>query len=95
MPGAGNLLPSQMLRLIGPNPRATFEKKGIPMWIHSETNMQFPVLTKEQQDILGSKYVPEFWGKYDDTHDVVRFCTSWATKEENVDALCKDIEELL
>ena len=57
--------------------------------------MQFPVLTKEQQEILGSKYVPEFWGKYDDTHDVVRFCTSWATKEENVDALCKDIEELL
>ena len=75
--------------------RAAFEKKGIPMWIDSPTNMQFPLLTKEQQALLGERYVPEFWCKYDDTRDVVRFCTSWATREENVDSLCKDIEELL
>ena len=75
--------------------RAAFEKKGITMWIPSQTNMQFPILSKEQQRILMQKYVPEYWGKYDNEHDVVRFCTSWATKEENVDALCKDIEELL
>lgn len=72
-----------------------FRKKGVPMWIPSRTNMQFPILAKEQQKVLGEKYVPEFWGKYDDGRDIVRFCTSWATKEENVDALCKDIEELL
>ena len=29
--------------------REAFEKKGIPMWIPSRTNMQFPILTKEQQ----------------------------------------------
>ena len=75
--------------------RAAFEKKGIPMWIDSPTNMQFPLLTKEQQALLGERYVPEFWCKYDDTRDVIRFCTSWATREENVDSLCKDIEELL
>ena len=75
--------------------RAAFEKKGIAMWIPSETNMQFPILTKEQQEILMKKYVPEYWCKYDESHDVVRFCTSWATKEENVEQLCKDIEELL
>lgn len=75
--------------------RAAFEKKGIKMWIPSQTNMQFPILTKEQQGLLAQKYTPEFWCKYDDTHDVVRFCTSWATKEENVEALCKDIEEML
>lgn len=75
--------------------RAAFEKKGIAMWIPSQTNMQFPILSKEQQHILRQKYVPEFWGRYNDGHDIVRFCTSWATKEENVDALCKDIEELL
>ena len=72
-----------------------FVGKGIPMWIDSPTNMQFPILTKEQQEILMKRYVPEYWCKYDETRDVVRFCTSWATKEENVDALCKDIEELL
>ena len=74
---------------------AAFVKKGIPMWIDSPTNMQFPILTKEQQEILMKKYVPEYWCKYDDTRNVVRFCTSWATKEEAVDELCKDIEELL
>lgn len=75
--------------------KAAFVKKGIPMWIDSPTNMQFPVLTKEQQEILMKKYVPEYWCKYDETRDVVRFCTSWATKSEAVDELCKDIEELL
>lgn len=75
--------------------REAFEKKGIPMWIPSRTNMQFPILTKEQQKALSSKYVPEFWGTYDECRDVVRFCTSWATKSGNVDALCRDIEELL
>ena len=74
---------------------AAFGGKGIPMWIQSQTNMQFPILTKEQQRILMEKYVPEFWCKYDEGRDVVRFCTSWATKEENVEQLCKDIEELL
>lgn len=75
--------------------REAFEKKGIPMWIPSRTNMQFPILTKEQQKVLSLKYVPEFWGTYGECRDVVRFCTSWATKSENVDALCRDIEELL
>ena len=75
--------------------RRAFEEKGIPMWINSETNMQFPILTKEQQRILGESYVPEFWKAYDSERDVVRFCTSWATKSENVDRLCNDIKELL
>ena len=75
--------------------RTAFESKGIPMWIESKTNMQFPILTKEQQKVLQKNYVPEFWYRYDEERDVVRFCTSWATKSENVDALCRDIEELL
>jgi threonine aldolase len=65
------------------------------MWINSTTNMQFPILTKEQQTILGEMYVPEFWGKYDGERDVVRFCTSWATRPENVDGLCEYIERML
>ena len=28
-----------------------------------------------------------FWEQYDDTHTVIRFATSWATKEEDFDAL--------
>ena len=29
----------------------------------------------------------EYWEKYDETHTVVRFCTSWATTQEDIDAL--------
>ena len=75
--------------------RKAFESKGIEMWIDSPTNMQFPLLTKEQQAILGKEFVPEFWGRYDDERDIVRFCTSWATLPENVDALCDYISKTL
>jgi threonine aldolase len=75
--------------------RKAFEEKAIPMWIDSPTNMQFPLLTKEQQEILGREYVPEFWGRYDNERDIVRFCTSWATLPENVDTLCEYISTML
>ena len=75
--------------------RKAFESKGIAMWIDSRTNMQFPLLTKEQQAILAREYVPEFWGKYDEERDIVRFCTSWATLPQNVDALCDYISTML
>ena len=74
--------------------RRAFEQKGIPMWNDSLTNMQFPALTKEQQSRLAEKYIFEVWGRYDDTRDIVRFCTSWATRSEAVDQLCNDIKEL-
>ena len=31
----------------------------------------------------------------DETHSAVRFCTSWATKEEHVQALIEELERLL
>lgn len=74
--------------------RGAFEKRGVPMWISSVTNMQFPALTKTQQKKMAEKYLFEVWGKYDDERDVVRFCTSWATSEEAVEALCNDIMNL-
>ena len=74
--------------------RRTFEEKNIPMWIPSVTNMQFPALTKEQQEILAKKYLFEIWGRYDENRDIVRFCTSWATRTEAVDELCNDIRLL-
>ena len=30
-----------------------------------------------------------YWQKFDKNHTVVRFATSWATTQEQVDALCK------
>ncbi|HCL03962.1 MAG TPA: low specificity L-threonine aldolase [Lachnoclostridium phytofermentans] len=73
--------------------RDAFAKKGYHFLYDSRTNQQFPILPVSLLDFLGEKYSYSFWTKVDDTHNAVRFCTSWATKEENVDALLADIEE--
>ena len=71
-----------------------FEAKDIPMLHKSPTNQQFPILTKQQRDKLGEKYAFSFWQQLDEDRAAVRFCTSWATREEDVDALMADIQNL-
>lgn len=71
--------------------REAFEKCGVPFLFDSITNQQFPVLTAGQRSELEKKYAFELWEKVDEEHFAVRFCTSWATKDENVKALTEDI----
>ena len=33
------------------------------------------------------------WEQYDETHSIIRFATSWATREEDVNALCRILRE--
>ena len=40
---------------------------------------------------LGEKYAWSYWARVDGFHSAIRLCTSWATTDENVDALCADI----
>lgn len=74
--------------------RRAFEKKGVSMRYDSKTNQQFPILPNEMMEKLAKKYSFSFWEKVDESHTAVRFCTSWATKEENVMELLGDIEKL-
>ncbi len=74
--------------------REAFRNQGIPFLFESNTNQQFPILTNAQMEKLGEKYVYSFWEKVDESRSAVRFCTSWATKEAQVDALIQDIERL-
>ncbi len=71
-----------------------FTEKGIPFRYDSDSNQQFPILTKEQYEILTKKYSVSFNGELPDGRVVVRFCTSWATKAEDVAALIEDIKAL-
>lgn len=73
--------------------REAFEKKNIPLYYDSPTNQQFPCLTDEQMQKLGEEFVFSFWCK-DGERNVVRFCTSWATKLEDADKLIEKIKEL-
>lgn len=70
-------------------------KMGVKFYINSPTNQQFPILPDAVLAELKKKYSFAYQERMDETHSAVRFCTCWATKEENVDMLLADIRELL
>lgn len=73
----------------------SLEEQHIRFLYESPTNQQFPILPDVLLEKLRSQYTFTFWEKVDATHSAVRFCTSWATEKENVDALARDIARLM
>ena len=74
--------------------RNAFSKKGIKFLYKTKTNQIFVILTNAQYKALNKDFIFSKWSKYDQNHIVARFVTSWATKEENVDALIKKLSSL-
>jgi len=74
--------------------KEAFAAKGIPAYFESPTNQQFVVIENSMMAKLDGKYVYEYDHKVDDTHSCIRFCTSWSTKPEDVQALIADIQTL-
>ena len=70
-------------------------KMNISFYINSPTNQQFPILPDDVLDKLREKYSFAYQARVDETHSAVRFCTCWATKEENVEALLADIRAII
>lgn len=62
-------------------------QKEYCFYMDSPTNQQFIIMENTQMEALKKEVAFSFWEKYDETHTVVRFATSWATKEEDVRAL--------
>lgn len=73
--------------------RSAFEAQGIVME-PSMTNQQFPMLSQKQIAALEKHFIFEVWEDLPDGRAMVRFCTSWATTDENVKTLLKAIETL-
>lgn len=71
-----------------------FAAKGYPFLMESPTNQQFPILPDAHLAVLKKKYSYSYMQRVDAEHSAVRFCTSWATTPENVDALIADIQAL-
>ena len=69
--------------------KALFMEHGIPFYIDSPTNQQFPILNTQQMKRLKGKVAFEVWQKLEDGSAVTRFATSWATPAEDVDRLGK------
>ena len=64
-----------------------FKAKGYPFLLDSPTNQQFVILNREQFARLGEQFKFCIWEPVDEEHTAVRFATSWATREEDVDTL--------
>ena len=68
--------------------------KGFRLSAESPTNQQFFVLPNEALAKLEEKYAFSPMGVPGQTESEIRICTSWATREEDVDALIADINAL-
>lgn len=66
--------------------RDAFKTAGCAFFQDSSTNQQFPLVTPELKARLAKDFAFEHWG-WKDGLEAVRFCTSWATTEEQVAAL--------
>ena len=73
----------------------TFKELGVPFLVPVQSNQLFPILPDGVLARLAEAYVFCEQCRVDESHRAVRFCTSWATKEENIQALCQELKALL
>ena len=73
--------------------RGLFSKAGIPLR-DSSTNQQFVELSNKQMEQLMEHIHFETWEPIDESHTLCRFVTSWATTEEDINALEAALETL-
>ena len=52
------------------------------------------ILTDAQKETLEKRYIFDPMGKSADGGNIARFCTSWATTEEEVQTLIDDLKAL-
>ncbi|MDO4400800.1 MAG: aminotransferase class V-fold PLP-dependent enzyme [Coriobacteriia bacterium] len=67
--------------------RAALRQAGFSLCYGSPTNQSFALVADSDLPRLGSLAVYDFWEKADADRTIIRFCTSWATTSEDVDAL--------
>lgn len=67
------------------------KEKGYSFYLDSPTNQQFVVLENEKMKELKKKVSFSFWQTVDDSHTVVRFATSWATRMEEIENLLEPL----
>ena len=72
--------------------RACLASAGYPLLLPGDTNQIFTVLPDVALQALNKDFCFNYHQRMDDTHSAVRICTSWATREEDVAALCDAIK---
>ena len=67
--------------------KAALLARGYRMAIDSPTNQQFFILPNDEIDRLSQFATFELWGPRSERESTVRFVTSWATREQQIDQL--------
>ena len=71
------------------------EACNLPFFIKTTTNQIFPILPNMLIEELQKEYAFQVWEAMDETHTAMRFVTSWATEEKEVDRFIEFINALL
>lgn len=71
--------------------KSSLKEKGYSFLVDSPSNQQFPILKNDDAARLHELFGFEDWTKIDGEHTAVRFCTSWATTREAVEALLSEL----
>ena len=74
--------------------RSTLQRLKCPMLIDGITNQIFPILPDTMLEQLKQNFTFTEQERVDAEHRAVRFCTSWATNDDAVDALCAELVKL-
>ena len=74
--------------------RDTLDDLGVAYLVPGITNQIFPILSDAVLEELAKEFCFTEMERVDETHRAIRFCTSWATSEENTEALCETLRRL-
>lgn len=74
--------------------RETLSELGYSLLVEGNTNQIFPILPDSLLDKLQKNFTFSEQVRVDVTHRAVRFCTSWATTPDAVEALCDELKKL-
>lgn len=66
-----------------------FRNKGYRFYLEAPTNQLFIILENERMERLKEQVRFSFWTALDESHTIVRFAVSWATKREELDRLAE------
>lgn len=72
--------------------RAGLEERGFSFYSRSVSNQLFPIFSDELIEKLSADFSFNIQARIDDSHQAIRLVTSWATREEAVDALLKALD---
>ncbi|HFR3797765.1 TPA: low specificity L-threonine aldolase [Streptococcus suis] len=68
--------------------KAVLVEKGYRFYLNSPTNQQFIIVKNEELPKLSESGIAySFWEKYDDSHSIIRFATSWSTSQADIERL--------